>query len=233
MNITVSVQTRRDAITAAEALGCEGRAAELVADRGGAALDRHAARVNAATAVALWWSADVCGEIGPAVDRENIVINGGDPWDYDESREAKALAWALLASDAYGAGTPGTWGASGRSKPLLCLGKGRRQATDGPAWSAAIASAADHINPGGWLFAAAGGRLVVRDLGGRDDVPCDALPPESAEAVCGQELLAAIDRNDRAAVAGWSAAYNEARERLMRDGWSVAEPATDEVGIEF
>jgi hypothetical protein len=62
---------------------------------------------------------------------------------YDEFERGDAIALAILLADAMGVGgRDGVEGAATLRHPALrSLGSGRKQATDGPAWSAAIAEA--------------------------------------------------------------------------------------------
>jgi hypothetical protein len=209
--LTVVVPTRSAAIDAAKHLGASGHAADLIADRRGAREGRNVARVQVAAALGLTWAVDALG----GLPGDDVIIEPRPYWLDDSTHEQTALAWALLASDAYGIGSPGYWGRSARVWPLSTLGTGRRHAGDGSAWTAAIASAASSLSCGGcWQFVAAGGHLMVASYG-HEDVCCDCLPLYAREAVVGTELLAATDRRDRDAVTAWAAVYNAVREEQV------------------
>jgi hypothetical protein len=94
------------------------------------ALDRHNWRTGQALEAAKRW-----------------VVNC---WRMEENKiganVVRASVSAVLFADCFGVGGHlGVGGASTRRHPALTgLGKGRKNATDGPAWSAAIRAAAEH-----------------------------------------------------------------------------------------
>ena len=98
------------------AAGVVGHALELMVEAAG--YDRHLSRVEDAREAAQAWAAE----------------NGWEGW---QRNQAAAL---LLLLDMAGTGGPGGIGgdATIRLEPLRRLGKGRKRATDGEAWSAAI-----------------------------------------------------------------------------------------------
>jgi len=118
--------TRREAADLLAELGVEGRLAEVMLHRTAPA--RHAWRVerarDAALAAALAWRAPYAPE-GALIDYQ---------------RDNQVLARFVFALDAVGVGPTGR--ASERHPAFCGLGKGRKQATDGPAWDAAIDEAA-------------------------------------------------------------------------------------------
>lgn len=136
---TFECQTARAVREALAERGIVGPAADLVV-RGGAR-ERHIQRVYTAVRVAVAWAERVL--YGVALPE---TIPATEPeWEYWEYVEPKArlAAWAILDSARYGTGKPGSWGTSQRPMPLATLGKGRRWASDGGAWSAAMGAAAN------------------------------------------------------------------------------------------
>ena len=120
-----AVPTRRAEESRLRELGVEGDALELLLKEGAPA--RHAARVQAANAAAAATHDCDAEEGEPCVGC--LVILVAD------------IIGVGGRSDAEGRGTD-------RIPPLGVLGKGRKQATDGPAWDAAILAAAiSHLFP--------------------------------------------------------------------------------------
>jgi hypothetical protein len=108
-----------------------------------------------------------------------------------------ALAWAILDADGVGTGTA-------RIPALSCLGKGRKQASDGGAWSAAIADAAREAagNLGsGPCWGVVHDQAVVmwtcadgRSRGGRHQTVPDELVPAAWQHSIAAKLLRQIVR---------------------------------------
>lgn len=127
------METRKQMAERLESLGVTGAAALAILWETGPA--RHAARVEQAVATARLAGRALIG-IGPDED----LTEAGE-WPAD-------LAGALICVlDGYGIGGRGDveGRATVRVPQLRGLGKGRRQASDGPAWSAAIAEAARRL----------------------------------------------------------------------------------------
>ena len=133
------METRKQLIERLESLGVTGVAALAIARETGAA--RHAARVEAAKAAAR--------RVGAAL----LGVPSGESGD--GTMTAVDLAGAFVcALDSFGLG--GADGVEGRATARVAafgaLGKGRKQASDGPAWSAAISAAGNHL--AAWLVIA-------------------------------------------------------------------------------
>jgi hypothetical protein len=137
-------------------------------------------------------------------------------------------AWGLLATEAIGCNGPlGLGGAGCATARLPCfssLGKGRKQATDGLAWTAAIAVAQERCRGklrkllaepelclvGGGMGARAGDVEVALDV-----------PPEWEVAVAGRGILAALGIASPSAVevkvAGTAAEWDEFRNSAIAE----------------
>lgn len=119
---------RSDAIAHLVAIGITGAASDALLHETGAT--RHAWRVGAATMAALDYMVGRRSGDGECVSQVECV--------------------AILLADYYGiGGRDGVeGGATDRHPGLDALGKGRKQASDGPAWSAAIRAAAQQAMDG-------------------------------------------------------------------------------------
>jgi hypothetical protein len=121
-----TIPTRKSASDDLTASGVTGAALEALLDE--TAHSRHLARVAAATHAAEEYYLAACG-----IDRDDI-----------SEETLRLAAGAILWADAIGVGGRfGVEGASTERHPAFAgCGKGRKHATDGAAWSAAIAEAA-------------------------------------------------------------------------------------------
>lgn len=173
------------------------------------------------------------GITGPAQD---LIIRAA-AWREAQVRElAKAeclppwALWALCKLDEAGVG--GTHDAEGRASARLPLfrklGKGRKHASDGPAWSAAIAAVAAGIEaeqegllivPSVLLFPR-GGRQLRPMLGvfskNEPIWPLDEAPPRWHAAYAARQLIERAD--EPAGLAAWALAlvYNSAMVGMAR-----------------
>lgn len=207
----VDVPTFDAAVQAAAEMGISGEAARLIAKSGAQA--RHSARVYGALNLAIAWARNkITGTDMPE------SIRGTRPNLETVEHDVLALAWAVLQADTFGVGKPGSWARSKREAPLDACGKGRRNATDGAAWTAAIAEAAEVIrqwDPGVlWVeWETVDGALCVdgTDVGKH-------LAPATVQAIAGTSLIGVytsahrVDA-DAAAARRWAAVYNAACER--------------------
>jgi hypothetical protein len=169
-----------------EGMGIIGAAAEAIAEETAEA--RHALRVSAAKEAALTEAERLFGNWLREESAQFVEANDGDsrwgePFVHGQLR---ALAALLCLLDTAGiGGHDGVEGAA--TQRLACfsaLGKGRKQARDGGAWSAAIAQAAEELLPGAMLYAPNGVvSLGVSNLNcGVEDAVSIALDPEQLQA---------------------------------------------------
>jgi hypothetical protein len=134
-------ETRSAAARAAEDAGLTGPAFELFLSAG--AQMRHRWRVEQTLNSALT-------AVG-AEFRSDFLLGATSEWlleFHQEKLQALARAWGMMALDLHGVGGP--LGVSGdsteRMSPFCDLGKGRRKASDGPAWMAALVGAMDYVH---------------------------------------------------------------------------------------
>lgn len=117
-------------------------------------------------------------------------------------------AAAILLSDEYIRQTD-------RHPALAGLGKGRRKAADGPAWSAAIVAAGYELcglHGHSVQWEARDGRAIF----GKNDVT-DLIPPWVRAQLAGCRLANAIACENRRLCSQWAAAYNAALEEGQLD----------------
>jgi hypothetical protein len=201
--------------------GVTGEAADLILDEG--ARERHESRVRFAQESAVAW-ATAEYKLEP-----------------DEVGESAATWSAVIAwGDRIGIGGPsgGTFGyGTTRHPAFAACGKGRKHASDGGAWSAAILDVARQpggtfaVNPAGvyYISGVDGGGCCVRHL----------LPDDWYLSVAAEGLRRALGRPARhpdapfasppESAADWSAAYNSARERRAA-ARAAMPPVTDGEG---
>lgn len=155
------------------ALGITGAALDALVQEQAPA--RHASRVQAAWDAARRAAFDL-------LDGKDVEEVG-----QDMKSELDLLAQLLAILDAAGWGGPGGVGgdASGRLGCFSRLGKGRKQATDGPAWSAAIADVAHApASPDGqgpWVYADLGADSPGLTITNGQDtafLPVSWMPPD-------------------------------------------------------
>lgn len=129
------METRKELAARLESLGVTGTAAEAILRETGR--ERHEWRVERAV------------ESARAAGRSLLGFDADEAVDADAALRIDAVAAFVCGLDGYGIG--GADGVSGdatvRIAPFGQCGKGRKQATDGPAWSAAIAYAATRLGP--------------------------------------------------------------------------------------
>lgn len=159
------------------AIGVDGAAAErLLSEYAG---DRHRSRVRYARNAAEEYYLSQC-----AVEREDI------------SPESLAMVVsAILWADMVGVGgRDDVQGLSTERHPAFHqCGKGRKQASDGPAWTAAILEAA-HLS-GGRFSINENGLLVFSLLDGSDVAICDEIaPPRWRYAILREGLRRSVER---------------------------------------
>jgi len=211
----VVVPTADEALRAANAVGITGEAARLVVKAG--AQRRHESRVHAALNIALAWArhrlydVPMPGQVGAKAPNLLDALEA----DPDEV----AVAWAVLKADGFGVGKPASWARSQREAPLDACGKGRRAATDGDAWTAAIADASIRMGEvlGGPQYAPEGTTIFA----GGVDVG-DILSPATIQAIAGRCMLSGYasvqaDSSHAARAAAWADVYNAACERERPD----------------
>jgi len=169
------VETRRALIERLEELGVTGEAALAIALETGP--ERHAARVELVVETAR----TAAVELGAGSDRDRDLLAG-----------------LLCGLDSYGIG--GRLGVGGdgtaRIPQFATLGKGRKRASDGPAWTAAIAAAGRflagvgghdlRVGPRGPDVIAVAGRCRLDEVGWED-----------------RETTVAVDALDRLGLAPW------------------------------
>jgi hypothetical protein len=185
-------ETRRDLLQALEQAGISGAAAEAIAKETGRL--RHHRRVAQAKEVAVTASKEMFGE------RVNRELAEGDPELFEASVELAHRALGALLCLLDKAGVGGTDGVAGHGTTRLAcfsiLGKGRKQATDGDAWSGAIREAAHVLCPGAEICATNG------------QVGLGVMSKECSEALTVPEIVAN-------GLAPW--ALTVAREGLRRE----------------
>lgn len=141
MHELLAAKTRREAEAILANVGVEGAA--LAALLKHTAPARHKGRVERALQAAMEGAAKVLASARRA-DFDPATINGGD--QAEESAVAHVAA-LLLALDILGVGghADAEGASTERLRPFSGLGKGRKQASDGAAWSAAIQEAAGEL----------------------------------------------------------------------------------------
>jgi hypothetical protein len=154
-SINLQAQTRRELISDLAVSGVTGAAADAIAAETTAT--RHAFRVAEAKAVAIATAEAMFGdhfrkEAAALASTDDDPSRWGEEFVVDQLR---ACATLLCLLDTAGIG--GRQAVEGRSTARLAcfsaLGKGRKQASDGGAWSAAIEQAAGELLPGAALYA--------------------------------------------------------------------------------
>ena len=187
----VGMNSRSEALCAAQMMGLEGKALNLFIRAGARA--RHEARVEKAHATALDWA------------------NG------DSRRALSAcLLDAIGIGGPFGAGG---WGCSTTRHPAFAsCGSGRKNAKDGGAWTAAIEEAANKFHSEmGWMGLSLNreGQLVLRDIHGVSH-PIETLEVERPwiNALARRIVLAAAkgEPMDPQALKGASEVLNEEQE---------------------
>lgn len=131
----VEVKTRESEHKNYVAAGADPRAADWLCSL--TTRERHQSRVGAAREATTAW-----------IDAENILDHRGDTTGRVMDSRA-ALRWLLCTEEAaglYGGSLTDPGDATTRHPAFRGLGRGRRKATDGPAWTAAIAAAGKSQN---------------------------------------------------------------------------------------
>jgi hypothetical protein len=124
-----AVETRRETVKKLVAAGVHPEAAEWAADTPSLCYNRHQSRVAAALQAAKDWLLE-------------------QPEEYEEGERLTVAAQMLCWAEGVGYVPGGGGGPSTNRHPAFCrLGTGRRFASDGGAWSAAIEAAAGGISP--------------------------------------------------------------------------------------
>jgi len=227
------VKTACDARKRLSACGLEGEALEIAVGVG--ANERHASRVEAAlfasVAWALTWDEEEA-DVHPYLERARAAARRLALTAPVEEPPAVLLdAWAILEADAHGVGGHRDCEGIGtcRHPGLDALGKGRKHATDGPSWDAAIVGARGAVetalarkgilnprlapDPSGVsaILGVAWSQTDGSD-GGWDDVKC--IHPRWAAAVAAGHVLRATEQGELAGaseLAGWGRVFNLAR----------------------
>lgn len=224
----VTARAERERLSA---LGLAGPALELALGVGAA--KRHASRVEAAIFAAIAWAlvwnedeGDAAPYLARAREAARAMATLSAP---QEDADTILDAWAVLATDAHGVGghrdTEGI--ATARHPGLDALGTGRKQAGDGPAWTAAISGAREALetaladrgfrelrlapDPSGESGVI--GVAWRRPDGGAGWQGATPIHPRWAAAVAGGRILAAASGEDlpAAELAAWGRVYNRAR----------------------
>lgn len=155
------------------AQGIEGAALDALLRE--TALQRHKARVAMALKCAESYYLEALKLSADEVSPETLAAG------------AASVLWADMAGVG---GRDGVEGHATRRHPAFAqCGKGRKQATDGPAWSAAILDAA-RVTPGVFRAVDAGLHFFTRDNGvDTASVPCDPQVPEEWQMTVAREGL--------------------------------------------
>lgn len=139
------------------------------------------------------------------------------------SHSQVALAWAILEADEVGIGGPALepGAATARVPALRGLGKGRKQARDGGAWSAAIERAENELRqilglyPG---FYPSEEELILFTEEGRFAIPEEIIPRSWQISIC-EDALAGISQKSAAQEAArWAELYNRLVEKNEEEG---------------
>lgn len=227
------VSTRKEAVEKAEALGLRGEALDFAASLG--AQQRDAERGARALATALSWTlAWDEDEVDDAVFQANRIpgflrkVAEGETFagqDRDIWLYTCLDAWVLLKVDAIGVGgSKGIEGASTARHPFLTrLGKGRKQARDGAAWSSAIEAAINRLESilsglGANELELApaegdvGAAFTDAATGKREAIPTRFIHPTWAQAVAGRRISELIPQGADASaeIAAWGEVFNQA-----------------------
>lgn len=218
----MTAPTLAETLTALAALGIEGPAARLVDAARGGPLQRHKARIAAVMAAAMRW-----------LDGDLLTLHS-DPQGL--TAKYALMAWWVLTLDIGGIGGDNGLGgnSTARHPAFRDCGKGRKNATDGAAWSAAIRDARASLEvalverlglplgttPRAEVFS--GGDVCVRITIGQEDVVMSPLLAEIPWwlAASGRQLVAAADEcePDAARLSSLSKVYNQLSEDAQRWG---------------
>lgn len=167
---------------------------------------RHRWRTSRALEAALVAAgADAAG----AAQAAERYAKGDLDWHCSVQRRDRARAWALLALEAVGLGGRAGLEGLATDRPDWCagLGKGRRNASDGAAWTAALADARHALE--GEIRAIPCGRPLRL-------VPAPgALAVERSRGPAGWEPVATLPLGELGRVAGWSWLWVYATRRLI------------------
>ncbi len=214
--------TRREVRETLRGLGIEGAALEALCSLG--AGHRHQLRSEQAAEAALTMASQ--------------YVSSHDEWEDVTTTATNGLAMAIIAADEVGIGGGSqfpTGAATSRIPALSGLGKGRKQASDGGAWSAAIESGRDQI---AWKANLVGdfwrtsqefsmdeqGNLLIDitsscpDTGETEEVRIEApeslIPAEWQFAISANALEQALQRGDEVEMAAWARVYNALAAKL-------------------